>query len=1104
MESESRTTGSNHESLVLEVPRDEEATHELAPAQIKSFFNRLLSPSCVFNPKAYKYRVNSSDQKHQARAIVLRALAYSEDQREAWLLEECAGDGVLIAAVHAMLEKEEQATLTGEGLDIQSGSRIGPYTLRRSIGEGGFAEVFLAEQEEPVRRRVALKFLKPGMDSKELLARFEVERQALALMQHPGIAKILDAGITGNGRSWFAMEYVDGVPLTKYCDTHRLNLRERIELFSEVCEAVQHAHQKGIIHRDLKPSNILVGLSEGKPRAKVIDFGIAKALGPRLTEQTLFTSQEMLIGTPAYMSPEQADVGGADIDTRSDIYSLGILLYELLSGEPPFHPRRLQKAGYREIQRILREEEPQRPSTKSTTIEEAGKVAEARRLNVTTLRRRLNGDLDWIAMKALEKDRTRRYSTVQELSADLGRHLACDPVTAGPPSVSYRFAKFVRRNRVGVTAAAMVLLALAAGMATTTSQWLQARKAEQEARKAEQLAITEQEKARAAEKVAVAERDNADRERARTMDIVEWNEDALMALDIRQMGQTLIQLLRESIAEDLTSSGITPEEVELAIEQFWALAVRADTADVARNLLYEEFITTLIKNLESKFSKDPLTKANLRGGLADTCLKLGMLEEAYQLNLSRYEALSALPKENGMRIVATSDLAAVLSFMGKYTEAQNFYLEALEGIRISNKTQGEENFIFIGGILNSLGQNSYFLGKADEAETYYLEGLEADPQNYGALKNMGDLRLDQDRQSEAENFYMEALKVCRRVEGNESPERLDIISALGRVFRNQGKFDEADQHHQELFEYYRQRFGNGHVNTINHLQEIGHLREAEGKLDQAELIYRDCLKRRFNSDSPLIFETFKNLYYLANNLHNQGKHDTAQKFDQQLLEMSERLDIPNHGELSTEALIKIGSKQTEPKRAEIFFKKAIVLARSYYGEKHKSTSDAIFGMGTALADQGKYREAEGCFQETLRIRRQVFGKEHAGTAIAIGYLGGILEKLGKIDEAERCYREYLEVNRGLYGDEHFQTLGGLRNLGELLKNHGRLEEAQVFLQEIITLVARRPEHVAKLWPDLVKSLAPLKKLEEKLDIFGDPFGNSYPQDSGGECPFNPE
>ncbi len=557
------------------------------------------------------------DQKHQARALALRALACSEDLGEVWLQEECAGDEELIAAVRALLEKEEQATLTGGADGIQSGSRIGPYTLRQLIGEGGFAEVFLAEQEEPVRRRVALKFLKPGMDSKELLARFEVERQALALMQHPGIAKILDAGITDNGRSWFAMEYVDGVPLTKYCDTHRLNLRERLELFTEVCEAVQHAHQKGVIHRDLKPSNILVGLSEGKPRAKVIDFGIAKALGPRLTEETLFTAQGMLIGTPAYMSPEQAEMSGADIDTRSDVYSLGILLYELLSGEPPFHPRRLLKAGYGEIQRILREEEPQRPSTKSTTIEEAGKVAEARRLNVTTLRRRLNGDLDWIAMKALEKDRTRRYSTVQELSADLGRHLSCEPVTAGPPSVRYRFAKFVRRNRVGVTAAAMILLALAAGLATTTWQWQQARKAEEEARQSKT--------------VAVSEREKLNIEKKRLDKVVEFQEDILGNLDAYSMSLSFMITFCEGISEKMTQNGDSPQEIENAIEEFSALAEIANPTDVAKKALLLEILKPAVETIDREITEDPLTEARLRAALAKVYGNLALYDEEQSL-----------------------------------------------------------------------------------------------------------------------------------------------------------------------------------------------------------------------------------------------------------------------------------------------------------------------------------------------------------------------------------------------------------------------------------------------------------------------------------------
>ena len=416
----------------------------------------------------------SSEFDKKARKLARAALEQPADQRGPWLERECEDDQPLAAAVRALLNEEQLPTIAVGAHEIHAGIQIGPYFVRQLIGEGGFADVFLAEQKEPVRRKVALKVLKPGMDSREILARFEAERQALALMQHPGVASIIDAGITENGRSWFSMEYVDGVTITEYCDTHRLTLRERLALFDQVCEAVQHAHQKGIIHRDLKPSNILIGLSEGTPQAKVIDFGIAKATGPQLTDKTLFTAHGMMVGTPAYMSPEQAELSGIDIDTRSDIYSLGVILYELLSGEPPFLPKSLIEAGYGEIQRIIREEEPQRPSTKATTIEEASKMAEARRLSLSMLRKRLSGDLDWITMKSLEKDRTRRYATVQELAADLERHLTDEPVSAGPPSLSYRCRKFVRRNRAGVTATALVMLAMTAGIITTIWQWQRA------------------------------------------------------------------------------------------------------------------------------------------------------------------------------------------------------------------------------------------------------------------------------------------------------------------------------------------------------------------------------------------------------------------------------------------------------------------------------------------------------------------------------------------------------------------------------------------------------------------------------------------------------
>ncbi len=480
--------------------------------------------------------MNTSEE--QIKSIFLNAAQIDgESERSAYLDERCGDDAELRREIDELLRHQKllgtflETTPVGavtfdQPVNDKPGVQIGPYKLREQIGEGGFGVVFVAEQLEPVRRKVALKVIKPGMDSKQVIARFEAERQALALMEHPNVARVLDAGTTGSGRPYFAMELIHGVPITDFCDGQNLTTNDRLQLFVDVCQAVQHAHQKGIIHRDIKPSNVMVTMHDHRPVVKVIDFGVAKALACALTDKTIYTAYGQMIGTPMYMSPEQAQLSGLDIDTRSDVYSLGVLAYELLTGCPPFDKDSLDKAGFDEMRRIILEEEPRRPSVLVSTLraEQLSTVCDRRQIDVGRLSPSLQGELDWIVMKSLDKDRTRRYETAASLADDVKRHLNGDAVHACPPTTSYRVSKFVHRHRAAVGVVAAMLLLLVAGIAVTTWQAIRAMNAEAlaqarledsenaraQSEKDREAAVAAQEKAEAARKEAESARQEAE------------------------------------------------------------------------------------------------------------------------------------------------------------------------------------------------------------------------------------------------------------------------------------------------------------------------------------------------------------------------------------------------------------------------------------------------------------------------------------------------------------------------------------------------------------------------------------------------------------------
>jgi serine/threonine protein kinase/tetratricopeptide (TPR) repeat protein len=700
------------------------------------------------------------------------------------------------------------------------GTVIGPYKLMEQIGEGGFGLVFVAEQQQPVRRKVALKVIKPGMDSRDVIARFEAERQALALMDHPNIAKVLDAGTTESGRPYFVMELVKGISITDYCDQNQLTPRERLELFTHVCQAVQHAHTKGVIHRDLKPSNILVTLHDGTPVVKVIDFGVAKAIGQHLTDKTIYTRYAQLIGTPLYMSPEQAEMSGLDIDTRSDVYSLGVLLYELLTGMTPFDRKRLGKAAFDEVRRILREEEPPKPSTRLSALGESlSAVSAKRKMEPRKLSALVTGDLDWIVMKALEKDRSRRYETASSLAADVRRFLGEEPVEARPPSAWYRFRKLARRNKVALTTAALVAATLLLGTVVSAWQAVRATRAQTAARAAEDEATKERDRALDAEKLANEEKTNA---------------------------QATLQFLLSDVLEQANP---------LTDEPILDLKVGTMLDSATRRL---EQVKGLTPSVEAAIRK---TMGKIYRGLCEFEKAERQLRQAYALYKQRDLNEDHPDTQDAMR-----QLAGLYALQGDIAKAEPMFFRNLEVARQRLGNDHPNTLLAI----NRLAMLYEWSDQPDRGEPLLVEALQIsrrlyrdqDPQVLLPLARLAATYVAQGRYTEAERLFNEYLKSAADPAGDQSFARQGARLNLAYVYLKTGHLDEAEKLVSDVYRYRLGVLGALHFGTLYSRGILAQIHLAKGmpvETDPYLQGYREMAEHYKDRLPPFIVLTFRDL-----------------------------------------------------------------------------------------------------------------------------------------------------------------------------------------------------------------------------------------------------
>jgi serine/threonine protein kinase/tetratricopeptide (TPR) repeat protein len=907
---------------------------------------------------------------------------------------------------------------------------IGPYRLIEEIGEGGMGVVYVAEQSQPVRRRVALKVIKPGMDTSQVVARFEAERQALALMDHPNIARALDAGTTAGGRPYFVMELVQGVPITRYCDEARLSPLERLELFVPVCRAIQHAHQKGIIHRDLKPTNVLITLIDGHPVPKVIDFGIAKAVDQRLTERTLFTGFGLLIGTPEYMSPEQAEIGGRDVDTRSDVYALGVLLYELLTGTTPLDRETLREAAFAEVLRRIREEEPPRPSTRlSASGDRLSPFAAVRDTEPAKLTRVLRGDLDRVVMKALEKDPTLRYDTANELARDVRRYLDGDPVEAGPPSAIYRLRRYARKHRTAFVMTASIAAILLAATALTSWQAVLARRERDAAAVARHRAESAEEATR--------------RELARS------------------------ELMNRFLTEDLLSQA---EPANNAVEDHITLLEVLDRA---------------AEQVGPRFAGQPELECELRRVIARAYHGLGAWEKSErQRRAARDSASRRLGSDSVATLRDSSELAHILRHRGRHGEAIDLCRSALDRLILELGPDHLDTLTCRGhlaAIYHDAGRTPEAIALLEETLTRQVAAL--GPDHPATLANRGNLASayrSVARLSEAIALLEETNKRQTATLGPYHPDTLTSRNNLSSAYLAAGRTDEAIGLLRDAVARQSTTLGADHPFTLTSRGNLATAYLKAGRPAEALALERETLARRSARLGPEHPDTLASRNNLAAACEALGR--TAEAIA--LLEESLRLQSSTLGPAHPDTLTIRNNLATSYLSAGhltegiALLEETLALRESRLGPHHPDTLTSRGNLGVAYLKAGRTAESVRLLEKTHAAQSSLLGPDHPDTLASRASLAMAYAKAGRAAESVALMEEVLPRFEARLGHDHPHTLTVRNNLAVAYQETGRWGGAERLLR---TLLARQRATATPESPALDNALAQLARvlLQEK-------------------------